>query len=141
MRKVIISVLGTQEDASGEKNRMELVSQGKHYQKNNRDFFRYEESEISGLEGTTTTIRIDAAEVCVLRMGQIEQKLVFEEGKTNTSLYRTPYGDFALLVKTHFLAVDLQDGCGQIHVDYELAINDQWQSKNQLVIQIREDKQ
>ncbi|MDU2066451.1 MAG: DUF1934 domain-containing protein [Sporomusaceae bacterium] len=140
MGKVIISVIGTQKDHSGEENKIEFVSVGTHYQKNNKDFFRYEESGLSGLKAGHTVLKVDPAEVIILRMGQVEQKLIFQEGKIRESLYQTPYGAFALSIETRSLSINLEQGCGEIKIHYDLTMEGQWQSENRLAIVIQEEK-
>ncbi len=140
MHKVAVSVIGTQQDESGEENRIELFTLGRHYQKNNIDYIRYDESAVSGLEGTHTTLKIGEQCLTLLRMGRVEQKLVFQQGLVKDGLYGTPLGNLHLSVRTQLLTMALTEGCGQIRVNYELLIDGQWQSTNQLVIEIREDR-
>ena len=140
MREVVVSVTGIQQDQAGEENRQELVAAGRYYQKNNIDYIRYAESAASGLAGTQTILKISGQQLTLLRMGKVEQKLVFQLDKVSDSLYRTPLGDFNLSVKTNELVLQLSEGCGQIQITYELIIDGQWQSMNQLVIVIQEEQ-
>jgi uncharacterized beta-barrel protein YwiB (DUF1934 family) len=140
MHTVVVSVIGIQRDQAGEKNRLEMMTAGRHYQKNNIDYIRYDESAISGLEGTHTTLKIMEHCLVLLRMGTVEQKMVFQQGLVEDSLYHTPFGDFQLSVRTNELKIQLNEGRGTIQVDYELMLDGQWQSANQLMIEIREDR-
>lgn len=140
MRAVVVSVTGIQQDQSDEENRLELIAVGRHYKKNNIDYFCYEESDISGLEGTRTILKVSDHRLILLRLGKVEQKLVFQPGVVSDSLYRTPQGNFQLSVKTSGLTVELSEGCGQIQATYELELDGLWQSANRLVIEIREER-
>jgi uncharacterized beta-barrel protein YwiB (DUF1934 family) len=140
MDTVVVSVIGIQRDQIGEENRLELITVGRHYQKNNIDYIRYEESAVSGLEGTTTTLKISDRRLLLLRSGKVQQRLVFQQDAVSDSLYRTPLGNFNLSVKTNKFTVELSKGLGKIQVAYELLLDGQWQSANQLVIEIQEER-
>ena len=52
----------------------------------------YQESELTGMEGTTTTFEITGKRVILRRTGTTNSQMVFEEGMQHTSLYETPFG-------------------------------------------------
>ena len=52
----------------------------------------YQESELTGLEGTTTSFEVRGPQVILSRTGSVNSQMVFEEGKQHTSLYETPFG-------------------------------------------------
>ena len=63
----------------------------------------YEESEMSGMEGSTTSIGFDRANpdmVSMMRTGTVYSAFVFEEGKRHVSVYNTPFSDFEICVRT-----------------------------------------
>ena len=69
--------------------------------------FSYEESEITGMEGSTTAISFskdNPSLVSMVREGSVSTALVFEQGKRHRCAYNTPYMPFELCV--HTLKVD-----------------------------------
>jgi len=56
-KNVIISVKGVQTSENNDKNVLELVTEGKYYKKGNAYYVTYKESEVTGMEGTTTTLK------------------------------------------------------------------------------------
>ena len=67
----------------------------------------YEESEATGMEGSTTKIsylQAQAGVVSMIRDGAVSTALVFEKGKRHHCLYRTPFMPFEVCV--HTLQVD-----------------------------------
>ena len=50
----------------------------------------YEESEISGMEGTTTTLNIKDNLMILERVGSTTTNMEFKEGEMAVSLYNTP---------------------------------------------------
>ena len=54
---------------------MELVSEGKYYRKKDTQYIMYAESEITGLEGVTTIIKVlDNGNVVLVRTGKMQQR-------------------------------------------------------------------
>lgn len=141
-KQVVISVTGTQRDAQGEENRIELVSTGDYVQKDGTGYIKYRETELSGMEGTTTVIKLRPAEVVLLRMGKVEQKQVFRPGQRTQSVYTTPFGNLDMAVVTGVLEFSRTAGAQDlpaIYIEYELEIAGDWQSANTLSITLRED--
>lgn len=82
----------------------------------------YKESVESGLAGTFTTIRGKEGQVFLLRTGQTHCEFRFMLEQSHTSLYRTPYGEFQMLVQTRNIVENISSGSGQIQLDYSLEI-------------------
>lgn len=140
MTPVVISVEGTQQDESGEEQRIELVTTGRYYRRHGTDYITYDESELTGLAGTTTLLKVHPEHVVLVRMGTIEQRQEFRLGERNLSTYVTPYGAMNMIVATNGLNIAMIHGLGQITIAYELEIEGRWQSSNRLAITIQEDK-
>ncbi|AKL97123.1 putative protein DUF1934 [Clostridium aceticum] len=134
----MIRVMGIQKDKKGEENKIELVTEGTFYDKKESLYIIYEESEISGMEGATTTLKIEGKNrVSMKRFGSSGLQLVFEKGKSFISQYSTQYGDFEMEIFTKELNVHLQDGKkGAIEIHYDLWIEGLADTTNQLKIQL-----
>ena len=100
-KPVIISIRGVQSLEPGEEDVMELVTQGVLRQEEGEGFsLSYLESELTGLEGTTTTFRIAPDRITLRREGTLNSEMIFQEGQKHVSLYETPYGGLMLGVNT-----------------------------------------
>ena len=73
------------------------------------------------------------------RMEQLGITQRFEKGCEHTSIYRTPYGNIDLSVRTEALSVDYGEVAGRIDIRYGLWVNGAFQSQNRLHIEIEED--
>lgn len=63
----------------------------------------YEESEITGMEGSTTTVHFDLDNpgfVTIYRTGTVSTTLAFERGKRHHCAYNTPIMPFEICVRT-----------------------------------------
>ncbi len=79
----------------------EFFAVGKLVETDDRLEIVYEESVLTGMEGSTTTVGFakTAPEiVTMVRGGLVETTLVFEAGKRHISLYQTPFSEFELSV-------------------------------------------
>lgn len=140
MNQVLITVTGTQRDCQGEESRIELTTLGKHYNKNNVEYFTYQETELSGMEGTTTVVKLHSDYVSLVRMGTVELKQEFRLNEKSYSTYVTPYGNMKMAVMTHVLEHSFSGGTGALRIHYDLEMDGQWQSYNTLSVIIRGEK-
>jgi uncharacterized beta-barrel protein YwiB (DUF1934 family) len=63
-------------------------------------------------------------------------QLEFRLGEKTRSVYRTPYGNFDLLVDCRKLDVCFKDGQGTVQAEYDMHLNDVLQSHNTLNVVI-----
>lgn len=139
MRKVIVTVVGTQTDAAGEESRIEFVTVGSRRDGDGVSYITYRESEVSGLEGTTTLLKLYADGLTVVRMGAVEAKQEFRSGMRCDCPYITPFGTMKMAVHTRKLERGAAGGRDTVTAGYDLEINGRWQSYNTLSVEIREE--
>lgn len=137
-KNVIISVKGNQTGSDQDTNSLELVTEGKYYKKGGNYFVTYRESEVTGLEGTTTTLKISDGMVMLMRFGTVNSQLVFVKGQKHVSYYDTAQGAFTIGVFTNQVNVDVDDSGGEIWVDYNLEIDNNKFGSNDFYMHIRE---
>lgn len=135
MNKVVLKITGTQTSRDGETDEIEMITQGKYYKKNHSSFLVYDETELSGMEGSTTTLKIDDDKVMMKRFGKNESKLIFENGKTHKTIYKTIYGNMDMEVYTDKIQINQQaEQLKKLYISYRLNISGNIESKNTLSI-------
>lgn len=139
MIDIVITVIGTQRDGKGEESRIELITAGRGYEKNGVRYIVYKDSEISGLEGVTTMLKIYDQYVVLVRTGSVDHKQEFRLDEKSYSMYHTPYGTMQMGILTKNIKMALASVIGTLEISYELEMNGQWQSTNTLSISIREE--
>ena len=137
-KNVIISVKGIQTSAKKDTNTLELVTEGRYYKKGSTYYVTYKESEVTGMDGTTTTLKIAGGIVTLMRFGSVNTQFIFEKGQKHMSYYDTQYGTFTVGVVTNTVTVDVDDEGGEIRVDYQLEIDNNKQGGNDFHMFIRE---
>ena len=99
----------------------------------------YEESEITGMEGSKTKVIVDKANpglVSILREGAVSTALVFEEGKRHHCVYETPYFPIELCVNTLSLENKLTYEGGYFTAEYLVEMNGMLAEKTHITITI-----
>lgn len=96
----------------------------------------YEESKISGMEGTITTLKITKNKLSLKREGTTETTMEFEKGERCICLYNTPYGMLNLHIDTKEIDVNIDENGGKIYVKYLLTYEEQPGVLTELIIRI-----
>ncbi len=109
-------------EQDGEPQCVELTTRGSFLRKNGSFFITYKETETTGYEGCTTTLKVaeDASRVAMLRYGRAATQLVIEKGRRNVCHYETGYGSLTLGVTADEIAHVLDDRGGTVHFSYVL---------------------
>jgi uncharacterized beta-barrel protein YwiB (DUF1934 family) len=137
-KDVIISVKGTQLDIDNVPSVLELVTEGKFYKENDSYYVAYNESEVTGMEGTTTTLKLDNDAVTLVRTGAINSQFVFKQGQRHLSYYDTDFGSFTISVFASDVFVNVDDNGGEIKVEYRMEIDNSSTGSNKFHMLIRE---
>lgn len=138
-KDVIISIQGLQ-TYDGDSDNIELVTEGKLAQADGALRLSYQESELTGLEGTTTLFQVEPERITLLRIGTINSEMVFEQGKRHMSLYSTPYGSMEVGVTARKMNSTLEyTSGGSIEIDYDIEINHMLAGQSLFRIKVREN--
>ncbi|WP_295765064.1 DUF1934 domain-containing protein [uncultured Oscillibacter sp.] len=97
----------------------------------------YQESALTGLEGTTTTFEVRGPRVILTRTGGVNSQMVFEEGKQHTSLYETPFGELAVDIQTRRLRHSLTEQGGLMDLQYSISVDHSVTGRNAFKIRVR----
>ena len=137
-KEVVICIKGIQKYEGALPDVVELVTEGRLAREGDSYTLSYQESELTGLEGTLTTIQVDGGQVTLLRVGEFNSQLVFQEGRRHLSVYNTPYGAMSVGVHTRHLLAELNDQGGDIEVDYEIEVDHAMAGRNIFRINVKE---
>ncbi len=115
-----------------------LVTEGKYYKKDNAYYITYKESEVTGMEGTTTTVKVSDGRITLMRFGSVNSQFIFEQGQKHVSYYDTMHGAFTIGVFTNDMNINVNDSGGEIWVDYQLEVDNNKSGVNDFHMHIRE---
>ena len=116
---------------------IEVVTPGKFHLGESEFKAVYEESEISGMDGTTTTLVIKDDVLVLEREGSTSTRMEFKKGEDVISLYNTPYGMMNINISTKELDIDMDEDGGVIYTKYVLGLEGQPGITSELKVKIR----
>lgn len=97
----------------------------------------YDETELTGMEGTTTTFQVEGDRVILVRSGTTCSQMVFQEGTQHTSLYETRFGDLSMDIQTSYLRHNLTERGGVMEIRYSIAVEHAVTGRNQFKIRVK----
>lgn len=136
--KAIITIMSKQDE--NEDDIIEVVTPGKFYKKGDHYYAIYEETEISGMKGTTTTLKIYDDNFSLIRKGTTNTKMLFKKDLNDIIMYNTPHGTLELMLSIDDISIDVDDKGGEISAKYDMAIAGQEALSTELVVKIKADQ-
>ena len=119
---VVLSLRGTQTYEGQEPDVIELVTEGTMEFADGGWNICYEESELTGLKGVTTTFRVEPGVVTLTRTGGLKSQMVFRQGQSHDSLYQIGFGPLMITVCAQSVFFDWAPGCEFIDLVYSIEI-------------------
>lgn len=121
-RDVVLSLRGRQTYDGQEPDVIELVTDGTMEFRDGGWDISYEESELTGLAGVTTTFRVEPGKVILTRTGNLRSQMIFQQGVAHDSLYQMPFGAMLITVRAQSLFFDIVPDGGVIDLVYSIEI-------------------
>ena len=119
---VNLSIEGRQTYQDQEPEIIELVTEGTMEFRDGGWDISYEESELTGLAGVTTTFRVEPDKVTLTREGALNSTMIFQKNVVHESLYQMPFGALMLSVKATYVFFDIVSDGGVIDLSYNISI-------------------
>lgn len=137
MKNIMLKIIGKQINKDGEEDVIELVTEGKYYKKGDTTYLVYQESEISGMEGCTTTLKITDDLVSMKRFGTANSEIKFKKGVRFNTFYNTPMGNIELEILTKQINNTISDTAkGSIDIEYDISLQGLVEGRNKMNIKI-----
>ena len=121
---VMLRIRGTQNYEDQEPEVIELTTEGTMEKQKEVWEVSYEESDLTGLAGTTTAFRVGPRGVVLKRTGKIQNQMIFMEGKRHESLYQLDIGALLIAVKATKIETAVNERGGTIDIRYNIEIED-----------------
>ena len=134
---VLLSIRGEQYFDGIDPDATELMTEGSMVLTGDGMVLTYEESQLTGMEGTTTTFEVKGPRVILTRSGTVNSQMVFEEGRQHTSLYETPFGELSVDIQTSVLKHNLTERGGVMEIKYSIAVEHTVTGRNCFKIRVK----
>ena len=128
---VTITVRGEQEYEDMGRDHTELAVDGVFADAPEGWTLSYDEQE------TRTVFTIGTQRVVLRRSGALKSEMVFEVGKTHTTVYELPFGSLPMAVSTDSIRQKLSERGGLLEIRYRLDVGGQVKSRNSFRMQIK----
>ena len=136
----ILSVEGKQ-TVNGSSDKIDLQTRASYVTKNGNRYISYTEYDVNNPKQTyRTTVKVSPDNIVTVMKGGTERhSLILEKGVRHKCEYITSFGMISLGVFTDTVNVDLSDKGGEIKVHYNIDVQSELASSNELIIKIKED--
>ena len=119
---VVLSIRGKQNYGEQEPDVIELLTDGTMEYRNDGWDITYEESDLTGLAGVTTTFRVEPKKITLTRTGRLQSQMVFQEGVFHESLYQMEFGAMLITVCASKIEYNLSTSGGSVDLVYGIDI-------------------
>ena len=138
MKDVVISIRAIQACGMDDEDLVEFTTDGLYTFDGEVGCLTYMETEVTGLEGTRTSVMVMPDQVVVDRDGLITSRMIFKEGARDSFLYNTPYGNLEVGISTSRLYSTISPEGGKLEIDYSIEIDHALAGRNSFRISVRE---
>ena len=121
-QKVMLSIQGRQYYAQQDPEVIELLTEGTLEFVDGAWNICYEERELTGLAGVTTTFRVEPQAVKLVRTGGLRSEMHFQEGVRHQSLYQMDFGALMLTVCARQISATVSVDGGVVDLVYDVEI-------------------
>ena len=140
MKDVVISIL-SRNFAGEDEDSIDFVTEGLYSFDGEVACLTYLESEVTGMEGTRTSLMIFADKVVVDRDGTITSRMIFKQGEKNAFLYDTPVGSATMHIDTRRILFRFDEQGGEMEIDYVLDLEHAFVTRNIFRVEVKLQKQ
>ena len=134
---VLLTIHSEQDIDTPQQDNMELLTEGTMNFRPDCLTLTYQESTLTGMEGTTTVFEMYGPKVILRRMGTVTSQMVFEEGRQHTSLYETPLGELSIDIQTGYLRNSVTESGGLLEIRYSVSVEHASAGKNRFRMKVR----
>lgn len=137
-KNILLTIVSVQITPDGERNEMELVTEGVFRSEEGVASLSYQESEIVGTQGAQMTIELMDGTIKVVRTGDYSANFQFRQGQKCLSIYSTPFGQMQMGAFPTDVRYGIEDDGGELELQYELDIQGNFAGKNHLQLKWRD---
>lgn len=138
MKDVLISINSIHSYDQDDEDSLEFTTDGYYYYDGENGCLSYMESEVTGLEGTRTSVIVMPDQVVVDRDGTVTSRMIFREGLKNSFQFSTPFGAATLGIDTRRIRREIDDKGGRVEIDYVVDMEHAVVTRNRFQITVRQ---
>ena len=121
-QNVMLSIQGRQTYMDQDPEVLELVPEGVLEDMGDHWILSYEETDLTGMAGVTTTFLVEQDKITLKRTGKLNSQMVFQEGVSHESLYQMEFGALMISVCATRVMADICCDGGMIDLVYTIEL-------------------
>ncbi len=141
IKDVVISIRSLIDYGLDEEDSIDFSTDGVYQMEDGVAHIAYLESEVTGLLGTRTSVKVLADSVIIDRKGSLTSRMEFSPGARSSFLYDTPVGQATMNMNTRSVRHRFDKNGGELEIDYVLDMEHTVVSRNKFTLTVREQKQ
>ena len=122
-KDVLLSIHSAQQFEGCDEEKIDLMTEARLYERGGKFYISYEESELTGLVGTRTTVKIDGDTVTMMRTGTYPSEMIFGKNQRHVGLYHTEFGAITISTHTNELKNAINEDGGELEIDYTVEVD------------------
>ena len=103
-----------------EKDELNLDTVGGYYLREGKFYITYSEHRDMGMGDSRIVLKIEQDMITMRRMGDFHTVMVYTKGEVTEFIYRVPFGELNLKIKTISIKNQLKETGGKITFSYDL---------------------
>lgn len=119
---VVLSICGKQFYEQQDPEVIELVTEGTLERFPDGWEICYEESDLTGMDGVTTSFRVEKDQITLTRSGRLNSQMVFRVGMMHQSLYQMEFGALMITVCATNINFSITEDGGTVDLTYGIDI-------------------
>ena len=138
MKDVVIYIRSLYGYGGEDEDSIDFTTDGLYTYDGSTACFTYLESDVTGMEGTRTSVVVMPDKVVVDRDGAVTSRMVFQPGLKDAFLYETPVGSATMHMNTRDLHSRFNEHGGHMEIDYVLDMEHALASRNRFRLTVKE---
>lgn len=132
-----ITLLSVQRQGK-EKEEMNLDTEGGFYLRDGKYYITYSEHRDMGMGYSRVVLKIEPDMITMRRMGDFQTVMVYKKNEITEFIYRVPFGELSLKIKTLKIDNQLTPNGGKISFCYDLFAGED-ATNNEITITVKSD--
>ena len=135
-KDVIITIASHQKFDGCEPDRIDLITTGRLYRRSGKFFISYDETELTGMKGTRTTLKLEDGQVTMSRTGTHPAQMLFAQNQRHVGLYQTEIGTMTISTRTNSIVNTISEDGGVLEIAYTVELDSGIAGRHQFKMEV-----
>jgi len=138
LKDVVITIRSMIDYGMEEEDMIDFSTDGVYKLEDGVAQIAYLETEVTGLQGTRTSVKVLPERIIIDRRGSLTSRMEFMPGGKSSFLYDTPVGQATMNMNTRSVRHRFDHTGGELEIDYVLDMEHTVVSRNKFLLTVRE---